>query len=182
MPEGVPGADTDVLRVADIGRSALETLFVPAGLTVAPVPPGTPIPGSHWGDDEAGLIGHVLHVRDDTPVHSAVHEGCHWLLMDETRRARVHTDAGGTSAEENAVCCLQILLADRLAGMDRVRMLADMDRWGYSFRLGSAARWFAEDAEDARALLRERSARLVPPMGEDDPDDYRVGPAPRSAR
>jgi hypothetical protein len=31
-----------------------------------------------------------------------------------------------------------------------------MDGWGYSFRLGSAARWFAEDAEDARAWLLDQ--------------------------
>jgi hypothetical protein len=28
-----------------------------------------------------------------------------------------------------------------------------MDEWGYSFRLGSAAVWFAEDADDARDWL-----------------------------
>jgi hypothetical protein len=28
-----------------------------------------------------------------------------------------------------------------------------MDAWGYSFRLGSARRWFEEDADDARAWL-----------------------------
>jgi hypothetical protein len=32
-------------------------------------------------------------------------------------------------------------------------MCRDMDVWGYSFRLGSAATWFAEDAEDARDWL-----------------------------
>ena len=32
-------------------------------------------------------------------------------------------------------------------------MFADMDEWGYSFRLGSAGRWFAEDADDARQWL-----------------------------
>ena len=31
--------------------------------------------------------------------------------------------------------------------------MADMDRWGYSFRLGSTAAWLAGDAEDARAWL-----------------------------
>jgi hypothetical protein len=30
-----------------------------------------------------------------------------------------------------------------------------MDEWGYSFRLGSAAQWFAEDAEDARRWLEQ---------------------------
>jgi hypothetical protein len=38
-----------------------------------------------------------------------------------------------------------------------------MDEWGYSFRLGSAARWFAEDAEDARAWLLEQG--LIDPRG-----------------
>ena len=32
-------------------------------------------------------------------------------------------------------------------------MLADMDAWGYSFRLGSARRWFETDADDAKAWL-----------------------------
>jgi hypothetical protein len=31
-----------------------------------------------------------------------------------------------------------------------------MDAWGYTFRLGSAARWFAEDADDARRWLLAR--------------------------
>jgi hypothetical protein len=31
-----------------------------------------------------------------------------------------------------------------------------MDAWGYSFRLGTTQRWFAEDAEDARQWLRSR--------------------------
>jgi hypothetical protein len=31
-----------------------------------------------------------------------------------------------------------------------------MDAWGYTFRLGSAARWYAEDAADARAWLAAR--------------------------
>ena len=35
-------------------------------------------------------------------------------------------------------------------------LLADMDAWGYSFRLGSARRWFEEDAADASAWLTQR--------------------------
>ena len=31
--------------------------------------------------------------------------------------------------------------------------MCDMDTWGYSFRLGSTARWFTKDAEDAQAWL-----------------------------
>jgi hypothetical protein len=76
--------------------------------------------------------------------------------MDEARRESLHTDAGGDDPEENAVCYLQGLLADTLTGYDRQRLFADMDSWGYSFRLGSARTWFEQDAEDAREWLRER--------------------------
>jgi hypothetical protein len=45
------------------------------------------------------------------------------------------------------------VLADALSGDGGERICQDMDAWGYSFRLGSAATWFKEDAEDARAWL-----------------------------
>jgi hypothetical protein len=32
-------------------------------------------------------------------------------------------------------------------------MCRDMDEWGYTFRLGSAAKWFDQDATDARDWL-----------------------------
>jgi len=144
----------DVLRVRDIGWQPLCDLFSPYGLQLRLIADNKAIPGSHWGDDEAGLIAYELFARTDTPVHSVFHEAGHWLLMDDTRRARLHTDAGGSSAEENAVCYLQILMADHLDGFGRQRMFKDMDRWGYSFRLGSAKRWFQEDAEDAIITLK----------------------------
>ena len=143
----------DVLRVRDVGWQPLCELYLPYGLQLQLVEDGQAIPGSHWGDDEAGLIAYELFARTDTPVHSVFHEAAHWLLMDDKRRARLHTDAGGNSAEENAVCYLQILMADHLDGFGRHRMFEDMDRWGYSFRLGSAKRWFCEDAEDAKLTL-----------------------------
>jgi len=145
--------ESDVLRLRDVGVDTLSHLLLPFGLGVEEVPAATAIPGSHWGDDEAGLIRNTLFVRSDTPVHSALHEACHWLLMDEARRRILHTDAGGTAAEEDAVCYLQILLADKVHGFGRQRCLADMDAWGYSFRLGSACAWFKSDAEDAQATL-----------------------------
>ena len=46
--------------------------------------------------------------------------------------------------------------------------MADMDAWGYSFRLGSTRAWFERDAEDARAWLAERRL-LPPPPGAADP-------------
>jgi hypothetical protein len=123
------------------------------GLSLVMLPAAADIPGSYWGAPEAGLVADQLFVRPDTPIHSALHEACHYICMDGARRAALHTDAGGEIAEENGVCYLQVLLADHVPGMDRARMFADMDAWGYSFRLGSAAAWFHRDADDARAWL-----------------------------
>ena len=142
-----------VTPLSAIGIEALGALLGPYGLRIAMVEPGAAIPGSYWGEPEAGLVGNVLHLRLDTPVHSALHEGCHYICMDEARRAGLHTDAGGTDTEENAVCYLQALLAPRLPGYSRAQLFADMDAWGYHFLLGSAQAWFAGDAEDARAWL-----------------------------
>lgn len=115
--------------------------------------PEQAITGSFWGDSEAGIVLHTVYVRPDTPIHSLLHEASHTICMDERRRAGLDRDAGGDDLEEAAVCYLQILLADWLPGVGRARLLRDMDAWGYSFRLGSAAAWFAADAEDAAAWL-----------------------------
>jgi hypothetical protein len=74
--------------------------------------------------------------------------------MTSDRRDGLDRDAGGDDAEENAVCYLQIVLADELPALGRDRMLLDMDAWGYTFRLGSARSWFTEDAADACIWLR----------------------------
>ncbi len=142
-----------MLCVQDLPAGTLERLFAPWGLSPVHLDRDAEIPGSFWGAPEAGLVGDRLYVRPDTPVHSALHEGCHYICMDPARRCVLHTDAGGDALEEAAVCYLQILLADRLPGVGRERLMRDMDAWGYSFRLGSARRWFLEDAEDARAWL-----------------------------
>lgn len=134
-------------------RRSLADLIARFGLQVRAVQPDHDIPGSYWGDSEAGLIGDSLHVRGDTPVHSALHEACHYICMDEHRRQTLHTDAGGDVCEENAVCYLQSLLAACMSNYGRQRLWTDMDLWGYSFRLGSAQAWFENDAEDARDWL-----------------------------
>lgn len=143
-----------VLRCRDADADALAALLARFGLLLCPSPEQAPIPGSYWGDEEAGLVGQRLLARGDTPLHSILHETCHYACMDEGRRSGLDTDAGGDDDEESAVCYLQILLADQLPGFGRERMLADMDAWGYSFRLGSARAWFEQDAADARAWLR----------------------------
>ena len=45
------------------------------------------IPGSFWGDSEAGLVGKQVHIRPDTPIHSILHEACHYICMDSQRRS-----------------------------------------------------------------------------------------------
>ncbi len=139
--------------IENIFWSDIKALLNPYQLEPELVAGHTPIPGSYWGDPEAGLVGRRLYLRADTPVHSALHEACHYICMDSGRRERLHTDAGGGYGEENGVCYLQILLCEQLPGMGREQMLRDMDDWGYSFRLGSSRAWFEDDADDARHWL-----------------------------
>jgi hypothetical protein len=136
-----------------IDRLALQILLDRYGLSLHLVAPGEVIPGSYWGEREAGLMGSKIFARLDTPVHSVLHEGAHFICMTPERRAGLDTDAGGDHAEENAVCYLQIILAQSLPNVGRERICRDMDEWGYTFRLGSAATWFDQDASDARDWL-----------------------------
>ena len=147
---------SSVMRVAQIGFDAPAALLGRFGLRLQRVAPGEPIPGSFWGDEEAGIIGTTVYARADTPLHSLLHEACHLIVMPPDRRLDVHTDATDSIEEEDATCYLQIVLADALPGFGRERALADMDAWGYSFRLGSARAWFERDAEDACAFLHTR--------------------------
>lgn len=161
-------SNDDVLRVGQLPLAPLRQLLLGHGLALRLVADGEPIPGSFWGDCEAGIIGHAVYARSDTPLHSLLHEACHLIVLPPQRRAAVHTDATDSVAEEDAACYLQILLADQLPGVGADRLMQDMDAWGYTFRLGSAAAWFARDAEDARGwlaqrgLLPEASASLAP--------------------
>ena len=145
--------DAPVLRLAGIDRLAFAVLLDRYGLSLKLLAPQEEIPGSFWGDSEAGLVGDRLYVRLDTPVHSALHEASHYICMSPERRTGLHTDAGGDDSEECGVCYLQILLAGSLPDVGRERLMQDMDAWGYSFRLGSTRAWFDSDAEDAREWL-----------------------------
>jgi hypothetical protein len=145
-----------VLLLRSVDRVAVALLLNRFGLALTLVAHGEPIPGSYWGDSEAGLKGEALYARLDTPLHSVLHEACHYICMSPERRAGLDTDAGGGDLEESAVCYLQVLLAGELPAVGRARMLADMDSWGYSFRLGSTRAWFEGDAADARGWLEGR--------------------------
>lgn len=133
----------------DIDINCLQSLLDRYGMDIKIIGDNEAIPGSFWQPPEAGLIDNTLYIRNDTPVHSALHEACHYICMDDGRRKNLDTDAGGGYEEEDGVCYLQILLADFIPEMKQQRMFSDMDAWGYSFRLGSAQAWFEQDAEDA---------------------------------
>ena len=145
--------DPDVVRLGDINRAAVDSLLDRYALSLDWVADGQPIPASFWGAPEAGISGQVVFARDDTPVHSLLHETSHVICMTPSRRRVLHCDAGGSDLEESAVCYLEVLLAGQLQGVGSERLMKDMDAWGYSFRLGSTARWFSDDAGDARAFL-----------------------------
>ncbi len=138
-------------------RIQLTELLSPYGINIAFVADSETIPGSFFGDREAGLIGNQLYLRNNTPIHSALHESCHYICMDPIRRTQLDTDAEGDYDEENGVCYLQIMLADHIPSMGRTRMMQDMDNWGYTFRLGSAQAWFEQDAADAMQWLQNRN-------------------------
>lgn len=145
-----------VLLLNATDRLALALLLDRFDLELTLTAPGEVIPGSYWGESEAGLKGNRLYARLDTPVHSVLHEASHFICMTPERRTGLDRDAGGDDAEESAVCYLQVLLAGELHGVGRERLFADMDAWGYSFRLGSTRAWFEQDAHDAREWLLKR--------------------------
>jgi len=145
--------EPQVIRCGELPDQSLTALLSRYDLSIDWIENEHAIPGSYFGEPEAGLIGDTLFLRSDTPVHSALHEACHYICMRPARRVNLHTDAGGDYDEENAVCYLSILLADYIDDYDREQMMQDMDAWGYTFRLGSACSWFERDAEDAHEFL-----------------------------
>lgn len=149
------GPGISVLRCDEIPLQQLRQLLQRYDIEVIQVEADAPIPGSWFGEPEAGLINNRLYIRPDTPVHSALHESCHYICMNASRRQQLHTNAGGGYDEENGVCYLQILLADYIPAFGRERAFEDMDSWGYTFRLGSSCAWFEQDAEDALAWLQQ---------------------------
>jgi hypothetical protein len=145
-----------MLLLSNSDGTAVARLLVGYGMDLRLVSAGQPIEGSYWGESEAGLRGNTVFARHDTPLHSILHEAAHYICMTPERRAGLDRDAGGDDAEESAVCYLQLLLADRLPAVGRQRLFADMDAWGYSFRLGSSKAWFEQDASDAHGWLQQR--------------------------
>ena len=157
-----------MLTLSQIDEATVAALLAAYGIALARVADGAPIPGSYWGEPEAGIIGDTVHARGDTPVHSLLHEAAHLSVLPSDRRTFVHTDATASLEEEDAVLVLQVLLGDALPSVGGERVLADMDAWGYTFRLGSAAAYVRGDADAAWAWLQARGLvdadrRLVVP-------------------
>ncbi len=155
--EDIPFEDSSetVLTLGDINIADVVALLTRYDLQLEIIADGDNIPGSFWGEREAGLIGGTVYARLDTPVHSLLHEACHLIVQSPEKRALVHTNATESIEEEDAVCVLQVLLGETLPGVGRARILDDMDAWGYSFRLGSAKAYFEEDAESAWQWLAD---------------------------
>ena len=145
----MPATAPAVGLMCDVRFADVAALLARYGLALHHVAAGEEIPGSYWGESEAGIIGHDVYVRDDTPLHSMLHEAGHLIVLPAEKRAAVHTDATDSIDEENAVCVLQSVMADAIPGYSRERLYADMDAWGYSFRLGSARAYVEHDAEEA---------------------------------
>lgn len=142
-----------MLTVGDVRYADLVRLVAAYRIALILLDDDAPITGSYWGEPEAGVVGRQVFVRRDTPLHSMLHETCHLVCMPGHRRAHVSSDAGGDDLEEAAVCYLQVVLADRIRGVGRARIMQDMDAWGYSFRCGDTRGWFETDADDARDWL-----------------------------
>ena len=72
--EGEGGKPGDVLRLSDIGFDGARALLARYGLELARVADGEPIPGSYWGECEAGLVGNVV-LRDAGAGHGVGEKG-----------------------------------------------------------------------------------------------------------
>lgn len=145
----------DVLRVADIGLDAPAALLARYGLRLHRVESDAAIPGSFWGEPEAGIIGCDVYVRDDTPVHSLLHEAGHLIVLPAENALRcIPTRPIRWKKKTPPVTCRSCWPSNCLVWA--ARLMADMDSWGYTYRLGSTRAWFEQDAENARSWLDAR--------------------------
>ena len=84
---------SEVLLLRDVAFDDVAALLARYGLRLERVADGAPIPGSYWGEPEAGIVGATVHARGDTPLHSLLHEAAHLLVLPPERRDAVHTHA-----------------------------------------------------------------------------------------
>jgi|TARA_B110000977_G_scaffold78491_1_gene105621 hypothetical protein len=150
-----------MLLYSQLENDVLKPILTAYSMRIVEVTDNQTIPYSFWGDREAGRLGNTLYARADTPLHSLLHELCHYICMPASERNKDLVDAAGSASEENACCFFQIILSAFIDNYNQSRLFEDMDSWGYSFRLGSAIRWYTEDAEDTREWLIEKNILLA---------------------
>ena len=74
-PQTAPRAlDSGVTLIADLREAEIRDLLSAYGARLVMMPCGRDIPGSYWGDSEAGLIESDVFVRTDTPAHRKILE------------------------------------------------------------------------------------------------------------
>jgi len=66
---------TDVLTLEQIDVEFVELMLRSYGLDLVRVDENAPIPGTYWGEPEAGLIGNAIYARGDTPGEGAASDG-----------------------------------------------------------------------------------------------------------
>jgi hypothetical protein len=84
-----------LLHLNRIDRVALALLLSRYGLALTLIAPSEVIPGSYWGESEAGLKGDKLYARLDTPVHSVLHEASHYICMSRGVRGLLPAGSPG---------------------------------------------------------------------------------------
>ena len=75
-----------MLLVADVPLATIISLLQKFDLELVVEKDGVAITGSFWGDTEAGIVGRRVYVRNDTPVHSLLHEATHNKLHPEASK------------------------------------------------------------------------------------------------
>ena len=100
MPTEQATSAPPVLRLVDSNKAEVAGLLARFGLSLVCCVGHHIIPGSYWGDDEAGLKGNSLYARGDTPLHSILHEACHYICVSDERRQRLDTNAGSDEARK----------------------------------------------------------------------------------
>lgn len=149
--------NSDMHSLKNIQPPSLRPLFDHYQLNLKEVDINNDIPYSFWGAPEAGRFQSTLYAREDTPIHSLLHEACHFICMSPQQRHADSHDAGGSALIENACCFLQLVLSDHIPNFNLAIHMHDMNTWGYNFRLGSVARWFYADSDDASQwLIRQK--------------------------
>src|SRR5690606_7057598 len=85
-PRRARGDRLTMLVLGDIRSGDVAALLARYGLRLQLVPDGAAIPGSYWGEPEAELVGCTVYARDDTPVHSLLHEAAHLIVLPQIGR------------------------------------------------------------------------------------------------